>query len=355
LKIVQAIFWTEQIPLTRPYTIAYKTTDRVENIFVRLTDEKGRVGVGVAAPAESVTGESFEACRDALATYLEALVLNKTLSPNLIWAIQQRLKDTPAACAAVDIAIHDLWGKTLDLPLAKLFGQVHTSLPTSITIGIKETIAEAVEEAKEYKDRQFKIIKLKVGLDVEQDIEIITKIKESIGAEMLIRVDANQGYSKKALMQFLQATEKLDVEFVEQPFKTTATKELLSLPENIRKKMAADESLQKPLDAIRHAIPPQAVGIYNIKLMKCGGIRAGLDIGRIAYHGGIDLMWGCMDESCVSISAALHAAFASPNTKYLDLDGSFDLARDPFKGGFTLENGYMWITDKPGLGVGQRE
>lgn len=351
MKILKAEFWTEKIPLTRPYTIAYQTSDSVENIFVRLIGEKGRVGIGVASPAESVTGESFDSCRVALATHLEALVLHKTVSPNLIWDIQQTLKANPAACATIDIAIHDLWGKMLQLPLAKLFGQVHTSLPTSITIGIKETIAAAVEEAVEYKERKFKIIKLKVGLEVEKDIEIITKIKEVVGSDMLIRVDANQGYSKQALLQFLHATSNLDVEFVEQPFKTTATEDLLSLPESIRKKMMADESLQKPIDAIRHAVPPHAFGIYNIKLMKCGGIRAGMDIGRIAYHGGIDLMWGCMDESCVSISAALHAAFASPNTKYIDLDGSFDLARDPFQGGFILENGYMRITDKPGLGV----
>ena len=62
-------------------------------------------------------------------------------------------------------------------------------------------------------------------------------------------------------------------------------------------------------------------------------------------------MWGCMDESIVSISAALHAALASPATRYLDLDGSLDLARDVVTGGFHLEDGYLRTTDAPGLGV----
>ena len=351
MKIKKVEFWTEQIKLTRPYTIAYQTTYDVENIFVKLISDKGSYGIGVASPAKSVTGETFDSCRAALDTHLSALMLNKEVSLNLIGQLQQALPDNPAACAAIDIALYDLWGKQLNLPLATLFGQVHHSLPTSITIGIKETIAEAVAEAKEYKERQFKMIKLKVGLDVEQDIEILHRIKETIGKEMLIRVDANQGYDTPTLLRFLKATEQLDLELVEQPFKPSAIKEVIALPKAIRKKIAADESLQKPKDALQYTSHPQPFGIYNIKLMKCGGIGAGLDIAKIAHYAGIDLMWGCMDESCVSIAAALHAALANPNTKYLDLDGSLDLARDPFKGGFILENGFMRINGQPGLGI----
>lgn len=62
-------------------------------------------------------------------------------------------------------------------------------------------------------------------------------------------------------------------------------------------------------------------------------------------------MWGCMDESIVSISAALHVALASPATRYLDLDGSFDLSRDIVSGGFVLEDGFLRTSESPGLGV----
>jgi L-alanine-DL-glutamate epimerase-like enolase superfamily enzyme len=93
------------------------------------------------------------------------------------------------------------------------------------------------------------------------------------------------------------------------------------------------------------------VGIYNIKLMKCGGVRQALKIADIAFLDNIDLFWGCNDESRVSITAALHAAFASANTKYIDLDGSLDLAQDIVKGGFILTDGMMSCSDKPGLGL----
>jgi L-alanine-DL-glutamate epimerase-like enolase superfamily enzyme len=109
--------------------------------------------------------------------------------------------------------------------------------------------------------------------------------------------------------------------------------------------------LISPKDALELIKPPRAAAIYNIKLMKCGGVSQGLKIADIALHEGIDLFWGCNDESIVSITAALHAAFACSNTKYIDLDGSLDLGRDAVSGGFILKDGYMTCSDKPGLGV----
>ena len=100
--------------------------------------------------------------------------------------------------------------------------------------------------------------------------------------------------------------------------------------------------------------PPRPFGIYNIKLMKCGGIAAGIQIAEIARLAGIELMWGCMDESIVGIVAALHAALASPATRYLDLDGHLDLARDPARGGLVLSEGMLGLTDRPGLGIEMR-
>jgi L-alanine-DL-glutamate epimerase-like enolase superfamily enzyme len=140
------------------------------------------------------------------------------------------------------------------------------------------------------------------------------------------------------------------VEFLEQPVKAAATDELRDLPAAVRARIAADESLLVPADALRLAASPRP-GIFNIKLMKCGGVRPGRAIAAIAEAAGISLMWGCMDESCISITAALHAALASPATRYLDLDGSFDLARDVAEGGFLVEDGALRPTGGPGLGV----
>jgi L-alanine-DL-glutamate epimerase-like enolase superfamily enzyme len=85
--------------------------------------------------------------------------------------------------------------------------------------------------------------------------------------------------------------------------------------------------------------------------MKCGGINQALKIADLALNAKVDLFWGCNDESIVSITAALHAAFSCANTKYIDLDGSLDLGRDEVTGGFILKDGIMYCSDKPGLGV----
>jgi L-alanine-DL-glutamate epimerase-like enolase superfamily enzyme len=126
---------------------------------------------------------------------------------------------------------------------------------------------------------------------------------------------------------------------------------LLHLDWAIRRHLAADESLKNTGNALTLSHLPLPFGIFNIKLMKCGGILNALEIAAIARNAAIELFWGCNDESIVSITAALHAAFACESTRYLDLDGSFDLAEDIVTGGFTVEDGYMRPNGKAGLGV----
>lgn len=124
-----------------------------------------------------------------------------------------------------------------------------------------------------------------------------------------------------------------------------------NLPGHIKQLVAADESLINAADAASLVAPPAACGFFNIKLMKCGGIGEALKIANIAQASNTGLMWGCNDESIISITAALHTAFSCPHTKFIDLDGSLDLAVDVVKGGFVLEDGIMSIADRPGLGL----
>jgi L-alanine-DL-glutamate epimerase-like enolase superfamily enzyme len=190
-----------------------------------------------------------------------------------------------------------------------------------------------------------------LGIDLEEDIERMVKLREKFGKKFVIRIDANQGYTSAQTIEFYNRTKSLDIELIEQPLPAKAIEEAKKLPADIRKVLAADESLLTPADAYQLVMPPVATGIFNIKLMKCGGVSQALKIADIGSLAGVDLFWGCNDESIVSITAALHAAFACENTKYIDLDGSLDLAKDEVKGGFILKDGIMYCSDKPGLGV----
>ena len=365
MKITKVEVLKENLKLTRPYTIAYRTISSVENVFLLLHLENGKMGIGCAAPSEGVTGESVAASMQALREQVEPLLHGADLLgfSALLKQVRKLLSGKPAALAAVDLALHDAFCQWQGIRLVDWWGAEHDRLPTSITIGIAD-VGETIAQAKEHMASGFRVIKLKTGRGVEPDVEIFRKLRETVGPAVKIRVDANQGYQPHDLEDFAKATSHLDVELYEQPFPAghkrgkiqesqllSGAEAQLALPAELRRLCAADEDLHHASDALRLANDPQPFGIFNIKLMKCGGVSEARQIAFVAERSGIDLMWGCNDESCVSITAALHAALASTATRYLDLDGSLDLARDLVTGGFVLEDGYMSVGEGNGLGV----
>ena len=352
MKIIEVHTWRESVPLSRPYTVAYKTTSAVELFFVRLTTDSGHIGLGSGSPGVFVTGESPDACEVALSD--EVVRSLEGEDPRSLGRLATRIREslpaTPAASAAVDMALHDVFARIVGVPVCEILGRCHDGLPTSVTVGI-QSVEETLENAKEYLAAGFDHLKVKLGRSEEEDRERMHKLRETLGREFRIRVDVNQGYDEEQTLRMTEWLDALDVEFVEQPLPAKAVDAMRKLPESLRLRLAADESLLDDAAAVRLAADPQPCGIYNIKLMKCGGITPARTLAEIANAAGIDLMWGCMDESRISISAALHIAYASPATRYLDLDGSLDLARDPASGGFEIRDGRMWLTDAPGLGV----
>ena len=352
MKIKDIKVWSVDLGNTKPYTIAFKTVDEVKNAFVEITLDNGLTGIGAGNPSEYVVGETLDQCLDALQEKNIEFLIGRDIREfnQLTFDIWKRFPDNPSARAALDIALYDVFTKFLDIPLVKFLGQKIKKLPTSNTIGIKN-VEETLKEAEDYIKRGFRVLKVKLGRDLLEDVERIMKLREKFGPNIVIRIDANQGYTVEQTIQFYGRTYDLDVELIEQPLPAKAISEMKSLPPEVREKVAADESLITPADAIELLKPPKAAKIFNIKLMKCGGVSQALKIADIALHEDVDLFWGCNDESIVSITAALHTAFACANTKYIDLDGSLDLARDVVKGGFILKDGYMSCSDKPGLGV----
>ena len=352
MRISGVTSWGEVVPLLNPYEIASMRIDAVDLFFVRISTDEGVEGVGSASPAEDVTGESPEACRAALSVKQLSWLGGRDPRDidELARELEQSHRATPAARAAVDMALHDLCARSEDMPLVDLLGRCHDVLPTSVTIGIS-SVEETIAEAEEHLGRGFRCLKVKTGRAFDEDVERLTKLRERVGPEVSIRIDANQGYTVDEARNLGDLADVLSLELIEQPLPATSDSELRTLPSTVLRIIAADESLHGEKDAQILAADPPACGIFNIKLMKCGGIRPALAIAEIAQSASIDLMWGCNDESVVSIAAALHAAYACPKTRYLDLDGSFDLARDPAKGGFVVDEGRLRLLDRPGLGV----
>ncbi|MEQ9165881.1 MAG: dipeptide epimerase [Fulvivirga sp.] len=350
MKIKSINAYLKDLGNNRPYTIAFKTVSTVNNAIVEIELENGIIGRGSGNPSEYVVGENLTSTMQELnkVDFIVGRDIRQFYS--ILNDIQEKLPKNPAARAALDIAIHDAFTQYLDVPLALFLGQKVKSLPTSVTIGIKN-VEDTVEEAQEYYDMGFRVLKVKTGLNVEEDIARMKKIREVFKDEFLIRVDANQGYSVADLTKFFKETAVDNIELIEQPFKAKNFDDFKNLPADIKEIIAVDESLINPNNAFVLASPPAASGIFNIKLMKSGGIYPGRQIATIAQASNTTLMWGCNDESAISISAALHAGLGFSNTKYLDLDGSLDLIEDVVSGGFDIKDGWMTPTGKSGLGV----
>lgn len=340
-----------EVPLSRPYAIANSATDAVSMVRVSLRTDAGIVGLGAATPEPRVTNETFAMCVDALREAADLLRGRSFETPrDLLGRVRAALPNAPGARAALDMALFDAWGKLHGRPVVDLLGRVHDALPTSITIGVRD-VEDTLAEAREYLARGFRLLKVKVGENVDLDVERLAALRELVGARVPLLADGNVGYSAGDLATLLARTRSLGIALVEQPLPPDAIDAQRTLPAPDVARLVADESVHDGADAERLCHSPRAFGVFNIKLMKCGGIDEALAIARVADRAGIGLMWGCMDESVIGIAAALHAAFASRATRWLDLDGSFDLSRDFARGGFDLRDGVLRTLDLPGLGA----
>lgn len=352
---IQSIYaYKRHLPLKRPYTIARNTISSVEIVFLEVVLANGIVGIGSSSTDVDVVGESAGDTLANLVQGLDELLVGRDIRTflALIADCRRIYPMQPGTQAAIDLALHDAFGKWIGIPVVDFYGRQHVRLPTSVTIGIKG-VSETLAEAQEYRERGFRVLKVKTGLDVATDVERIVKLRERFAGHFAIRVDGNTGYGLEELIAFMEATRDLDVELVEQPLPPGNEAALKELPLAIRRKLAADESLKNAMSAVA-LCEGKPYGIFNIKLMKCGGISGAQEIATVAKQAGIDLFWGCNDESIASITGALHVAFSCRHTRYIDLDGSLDLAEDFVTGGFSLADGYMSLPEKPGLGIQNR-
>ena len=336
------------IDLTRPYTIAYKTTSSINTLVIKVILSNGNFGLGASNVSKYVVGLDTMDSYNNSKKYIDHL-LGRDLDSfwMIINDIENKFIDDPGSKAAYNIAVYDAYCNYHGISIGKFLGRKIKSLPTSVTVGIKNT-EETISEINEYLGLGFKYIKIKLGNNVEEDIRRINIINEKFGNKIKIRIDANQGWSLNDTIKFYSETKQ--IELIEQPLPAKDLAGYLKFPPKIKDVIALDESLVNFQDALK--LSSDNYGrIFNIKLMKCGGITSGQHIANQAYQNNIDLMWGCNDESIISISAALNTALSFENTKYLDLDGSFDLKEDIVNGGFNLKNGALQPLDSPGLGV----
>jgi len=341
------------IPLIRPFITAIRQTDHVEDIVVMIKTDCGTIGYGSAAATPLITGDSKESIISAIQNIIAPKLIGKNINDfnQLLYIVQTAIKRNSSAKAAVDIALHDLLAKWCNLPLYQLLGGATNHIETCITISVKEAKVMA-EEAKLLVAQGFTTLKIKVGLNAEDDIERIQAIRENIDHKIKILVDANQGWNAKSAIQVIQNIEKhhLNVALVEQPVKADDLVNLKYVRDSVNSFIVADEACFSPQDALAIAKNNVSDGI-NIKLMKCGGLDTANAIYHIANSASIGCMVGCMLESPIGVAAMTSFAVSKPNILYADLDPIALIKDNPIVGGAKLVGNQIYLANEPGLGI----
>ena len=342
-----------QIPLVTPFKTSLRTATHVDDILVRVTGDNGKTGFGEAPPTAVITGDTKGSIICAVEEFIKPTLVGMDLFD--MDSVQAKLKScilkNTSAKAAVDLALYDLYAKTLGLPLYKVLGGHSNVVETDLTISV-DTIDKMVSDSVKAVKEGYRILKVKVGKEGLKDIERIVKIREAVGDDIAIRVDANQGWTAKDAVRIITALEDkgIEMDLVEQPVKAHDIAGMIYVTQNVNTKILADESVFTPEDAI-NIIQQGAADLINIKLMKTGGIYEALKVCSIAEIYGVECMMGCMLESKVSVSAGAHLAGAKGVITRSDLDGPGLCSIDPYEGGPSFDGGTITLNETPGIGI----
>jgi len=337
-----------RLPLRDPFVIArseHGTGRAITTVVVELRDERhpGLVGLGEGFPDRyyGETPETMAVVLPMLAAAVGEPELSAAGLEAAATAMDKAIGGHGAAKCALDIALHDLVGRVLGLPVHALLGLSSAIPPTDFTLGIDEpaVVAERARRAA-----HFPALKIKVGGPA--DVATLDAVRAAYDGP--IRVDANTGWTPDGARSILPDLVRLGVELVEQPFPARRLDWLRDLQAASPLPIVADESAVRieDLDAL--------VGVVdgvNVKLAKCGGVGPAKRMLERARERGFRTFLGCMEETSVAIAAS--AAVASL-AEWVDLDGSLLLAADPFEG-LELGGDCRWrLPERAGLGVARR-
>jgi len=332
---------------THTFKIASGSSDTEENVIVKLVSGDD-FGVGSGNPTD-VTYETLVSMESFLGMVPKKIVGSDENYPDKLHEkLDGIAAGNTAAKAAVDIALFDLLSKRDKKPLYEFLGGKRDRMITDMTIGI-ESLETTVQRALEHTKSGFKALKIKVGLDLEEDIRRVSAVRDAVGPKIELRVDANQGYTVEQAIKFCEVMETLQVMVVEQPVKAEDYAGLKKVAEASNLPVMADECVKSVLDA-RKVARESIADMINIKLMKSAGINDAVIINRLAEAADMGTMIGCMGEIQLSIAAGLHFALSSDNVLLADLDSHFNIIDDP-SSGLVFEDGYLIAPKKPGLGI----
>ena len=347
-QIVKIEFWPVDIPITDPFVVATGARVVAENIFVRLTLHNGTQGYGESAPFPEVGGETRDSCltilRQLAATLIGASAGHYTLCAA---DMAQAAPSHPAARCGLETAMIDAYSRSAQIPMWQLWGgQDVRPRETDITIPIA-TLEKSVSLARGWYAQGFRLFKMKVGKDVDQDIRRLEAVHHSLPGISFIG-DGNQGFSREECLAFARGVQRFGgaMTLLEQPVVRDDLDSMMAIRRDTGIPVAADESVRSLADA-RDVIAQGAADYINIKIMKTGVVEA-VAIAEATLAAGLKLMVGGMVETRIAMGCSFSLVLGMKGFDILDLDTPLLLATDPVQGGY----GYRGAQLEPWVGAG---
>ena len=340
------------VKLKKPFVISLGPLTHAENIYVIIRTNIGLAGFGECSPFMTINGESMET-GFVVAQYLakKLIGMNPLEIEICSKAMDSVIFGNSSIKSAFDMALYDIASQNAGLPLYRfLGGKNDKTIITDYTVSLGDKNAMA-KDAVQIKNRGFQFIKVKVGESKDKDIERIRLIRKSIGPEIPLRLDANQGWNTNETIEILNAVADCNIQLCEEPIPRWNFMELPEIRKQTPIPLMADESCCDHHDAKR-LIDLEACELFNIKLGKSAGIFTALKIIQLAEKAGIRIQIGGFLESRLGFTASAHLALTSKNIVYFDFDTPLMLTDDPVIGGITYtEKGLITLPETPGIGA----
>jgi L-alanine-DL-glutamate epimerase-like enolase superfamily enzyme len=348
------------LPMKKPVQMAGETVARADNVFVRIEADNGVIGWGEGAPAPTMTGETIAGMMAAI-EYLTPKLVGRAADDlsGASAAMDARMYGNSGAKAAIDIALHDLFGRASGRPVHALFGEKQRSrIPVLAVIG-SEDAASDLREAQGSFDAGYRAFKIKVGLDSpEADAartraicQALKRESESKLGSCLVSADANQGFTVDGALRFVGAVGDCGLDFFEQPVDAHDLIGMARVAAATQIPIGSDEGIHALDDIVRHHEREAASGV-SLKAIKLGSLRGLVEASRLCARLGMRVNISCKTgETSLASAAAIHVAAVAPEVAWGLTVTSGGLAEDVATVPLRIERGHVEVPQTPGLGI----
>ena len=359
LVITQVELYKLFIPLKEPFITSLGRDDNASSVIVIIKTNNGITGFGECSPYMPINGESTDTC------FIVGQYFAKIFKGKDPLAIEERINEMDKIIygngsikSAFDMALYDIAAQNAGVPLYKFIGgENNKTIVTDYTVSIGDPQKMAADAVK-IKEEGYPAIKVKLGRNGKTDVQRMKAVREAVGNEIPLRIDANQGWNVEEAIETLQALTVFDIQHCEEPIPRWDFMNLPKVKKASPIPVMADESCGDEHDAER-LIAIDACDYFNIKLGKAGGIFKALKIVELAQRANltdrqasIHLQVGAFMESRLAMTTFAHFALCSPLIIHYDFDTALMFSEDPVSGGIVYEkNGVVRVPEVAGLGA----